>query len=100
MTTVSTHIAENKLNLQGPLIVETVTELLSEIPQCPLEVSEISLMGASELDSAGLALLVLWESQIKQKGGTVAFVDVPPQAANLMLISGLQHMISSASSAD
>ncbi len=93
MPAATIEVSGDTFLVKGPLVVETVNQLLESTPAFKGSAIEIDLSSATEVDSAGLSLLVLWEGQIKQQGGSVTFKMIPPQAASLMQVSGLEHMV-------
>jgi len=93
MPATTIDVSGDTIAVTGPLIVETVNSLIEATPVFDGSAIAIDLSDATEVDSAGLALLVFWESQVKQQGGSVVFKMVPSQAASLMQVSGLDHMV-------
>lgn len=45
--------------------------------------ARVELADCQTIDSAGLALLTLWQRQAKAAGGTLQIVDPPPRLAEL-----------------
>jgi len=93
MPAATIEVSGDTIAVKGPLVVETVNLLLESTPTFIGSTVEVDLSNTTEVDSAGLSLLVLWEGQIKQQGGSVTFKAISPQAASLMQVSGLGHMV-------
>lgn len=53
----------------------------------------VDLAGVAAGDSAGLAVLVEWLSAARARGGSLRYVDVPPQILAIARISGLEQLL-------
>lgn len=53
----------------------------------------VDLAGVSEVDSAGLALLIEWVREARRAGGTVRFLNVPAQLLAIARVSGLERLL-------
>jgi phospholipid transport system transporter-binding protein len=92
--------ADGRVGLTGPLTFETVSQLFRRMEQAspgtaPIE--QIDLAGVSAIDSAGLALLLEWQSRARSFGGRLALHNAPEsllrlarlcEAVDLLNISG------------
>ena len=65
-----------RIAIQGEMTIDTAAELLRGLtaPLARSEVAEVNLGGISELDSAGLQLLVAAKHEAAAKGKTLRFV--------------------------
>ena len=55
-------------------------------------VQQIDLGGVTRADSAGLALIVEWVKEARQRGGDVKFINVPQQLLALATACGLKAL--------
>ena len=66
--------------LAGPLTFATCTSVFNHLEQRkgdPLSVGRVDLSGVTEADSAGLALLLEWQSRRKAAGGELEITHAP-----------------------
>jgi phospholipid transport system transporter-binding protein len=55
---------------------------------------EVDLGGVTDVDSAGLALLLEWLSMARRQGQVVSFAGVPEKLLALARLSGVEEMLS------
>jgi phospholipid transport system transporter-binding protein len=92
--------ADGRASLSGPLTFETAARLFRALEQDPSrapQIGQIDLAGVSTIDSAGLALLLEWQSRARSRGGPLEVLNAPDsllrlarlcEAADLLNISG------------
>lgn len=51
----------------------------------------VDLSGLLRVDSAGLAMLICWQSQVKKSGGELRFIHIPAQLAKLIQVADLNQ---------
>ena len=72
--------ADGAASLTGPLTFATVARLFGEIAQALPKAApggRIDLAGVGAIDSAGLALLLEWQSRARARGGQLALDNAP-----------------------
>lgn len=91
---------DGRASLAGPLTFETVPRLFRQMAGIlpgDAQVEEIDLAGVTAIDSAGLALLLEWQSQARAGGRRLAVCNAPDgllrlarlcEAVDLLNISG------------
>jgi len=81
------------LRLAGPLTFDTVTALSkSGYPEQTASGDVVvDLSGVTDVDSAGLALLVDWVSRAKHNNESIRFDHVPPRLDQLARIAGVHE---------
>lgn len=89
--------ADGRASLTGPLTFETVSRLFRALEQTPPGSGQVDLAGVSTIDSAGLALLLEWQSRARSLGGQLALHNAPEgllrlarlcEAVDLLNLSG------------
>jgi len=92
--------ADGRASLIGPLTFETVARLFRALEQAPpgsAPIMQIDLAGVSAIDSAGLALLLEWQSRARSRGGQFELHNAPEgllrlarlcEAVDLLNLSG------------
>src|SRR5512134_1363206 len=92
--------ADGRASLIGPLTFETVAQLFRALEQAPpgsAPITQIDLAGVSAIDSAGLALLLEWQSRARSRGGQIELDKAPEgllrlarlcEAVDLLNLSG------------
>lgn len=78
--------ADGRASLTGPLTFATVARLFGEIaPTLPGTApgGRIDLAGVGAIDSAGLALLLEWQSRARARGGQLALDNAPADLLRL-----------------
>ena len=79
----------------GELVSHNVTEqwrILKAKTYAP-QVVEVDLAELSRVDSAGLAMLICWQNQVKKCGGRLRFTHIPAQLAKLINVSDLETQL-------
>lgn len=77
--------------VSGPLTFASVSELYeSGTRELPAGDIEVDLSGVTQVDSAGLALLVEWQRQARGKGAAISLRQAPSQLLELIRVSGLR----------
>jgi phospholipid transport system transporter-binding protein len=91
---------DGRASLTGPLTFETVARLFRTLEKGPpgaAQIGQVDLAGVSAIDSAGLALLLEWQSRAQSLGGRLAVHNAPEnllrlarlcEAVDLLDISG------------
>ena len=72
--------ADGRASLIGPLTDETVARLVRAWEQAPpgsAPITQIDLAGVSAIDSAGLALLLEWQSRARSSDGQFELDNAP-----------------------
>lgn len=92
--------ADGRARLIGPLTFETVARLFQALEQAPpgsAPITQIDLTGVGAIDSAGLALLLEWQSRARARGGQFELHNAPEgllrlarlcEAVDLLNLSG------------
>lgn len=94
-----------QFSISGALSFDTVIELLSQgtslLEKGLLEQGDttIDLTGVTQADSAGLALLIEWLRQARQRGGRLRYTGVPRQLQALAGISDVESLLGVSTSA-
>ena len=88
---MTSFIENNTLFLQGNLCYETLSIYLKDWQQLPKEVSYVNCKNLQRIDSAGLALLVTWQSQAQHH--PYQYQNVPTQMQMLAKISGVEQVL-------
>ena len=66
------------LNLSGALTFDTVAGVYLDTRAGTLShISTVDLAGVTSVDSAGLALLLEWQSEARKTGRSLSFVNAP-----------------------
>lgn len=84
-----------RYSLAGPVGFRNAGELLaasSALIQGEPRI-EVDLGGVTQVDSAGLALLLEWLSQARRQGQVVTFAGVPEKLRALARLSGVEEML-------
>ncbi len=81
------------LTLRGPITLETVTHLKQQSPVFSGDNVIVSCAEATEVDSAGIALLLHWKGLATKAGGDVRYTELPAQAVSLIHITGLEEVL-------
>jgi len=95
MTSLS--YSQSGATLDGPLTVDTVAGVFAKPLDCSADQLSLDLSSVSEIDSAGLSLLVYWKQQAHGKNCGLELVNIPEQVASMIRISGLEQLFASAS---
>lgn len=72
------------MEVSGDLTLESVAELYRQSRELfPGEIRSVDLSGVSRIDSAGLALLLEWQSAARKLDTMLAFNDAPDDLISL-----------------
>jgi phospholipid transport system transporter-binding protein len=75
---------EHRLDVSGDLTLDSVAQLFEQSRSLlPGQVRTIDLQNVSRVDSAGLALLLEWQSAATQRNGALAFTNAPEDLSRL-----------------
>lgn len=75
---------QNCLEVSGDLTLESVAGLYQQSRKLfPGEIRSVDLSGVSRIDSAGLALLLEWQSAARKREAILAFNDAPDDLVSL-----------------
>jgi phospholipid transport system transporter-binding protein len=89
-------VGDGSVRVSGDLTFATVSEVLREsagmVGSDPRAL-EIDLAGVRRADSAGLALLVHWLRQARDRGREVVFRNLPEQMLAIARVSDLQDIL-------
>jgi len=90
-------VGPGRFRVSGPMTFVTVTGLLRQSADrfAHGERAEVDLAQVEESDSAGLALLIEWKKIARRQGGSVRFINMPPQLTALARISEVEELINS-----
>jgi phospholipid transport system transporter-binding protein len=82
--------------LVGPVGFRTAGELLAASSALFKGESriQVDLGGVTDVDSAGLALLLEWLSMARRQGQVVSFAGIPEKLLALARLSGVEEMLS------
>jgi len=79
--------------INGALTVTTVADLFARHPQIGSGQSDagvaVDLGAVSHVDSAGLALLIEWDSAARRGGSSLHFTDAPESLRSLARVAGI-----------
>ncbi len=86
------NLAAGKYRVSGQLTFDTVPDVSSTGSIALVEGAEIEvdLGSVARADSAGLALLVEWQSEARSRGAHVRFLNLPQQLQALIRVAGLE----------
>lgn len=84
--------ASQGLSVEGDLTARTVPTLMEELP-VEAGVQRLDLAGVGRVDSAGLALLVNWQTRLAAAQGRLELVEVPDGLVRLARISSVDTLL-------
>lgn len=84
--------AQQGYSLSGELRAPAVTGLLADLP-VERGRQRLDLASLEAVDSAGLALLVEWQRQLKALGGELIISNAPSGLVRLARISGVDTLL-------
>ena len=86
---------EGRYALRGPMSFATANAILkkSETLFGRHTELEIDLSGVGKADSAGLALLIEWQSQAAQRKAAIRFNNVPENLLAIARTTGVQNLL-------
>jgi phospholipid transport system transporter-binding protein len=89
-------VGEGAFELIGEMSFDTAAKILTsserDIAQCAQ--AQVNLSQVSKADSAGLALLLEWKAQAKQRKAVIRFVAVPDSLLAIANTTEVIHFIS------
>lgn len=83
---------DNGFVLRGDLRAHAVTAVLTQLPVKP-ERCDLDLVDVTDVDSAGLALLLEWNLRFQAAGGQLVLRRVPEQCLKLAQISSIDTIL-------
>ena len=95
ITPVLSPVGPGQLALSGPLVFATAGEVLAASRQLfgGSPAISIGLDGVTNVDSAGLALLLEWLRWGQAEGRVVRFTDLPDKLLAIARLSGVEDML-------
>ena len=84
---------DNEYDLQGNLTYDTVPDLFKRNSPAISGSIILNLSHVRRVDSAGLALLVEWSCQARERNEQLVLRNVPDQLKSLIDASGLQAIL-------
>jgi len=86
---------DGRFALAGELGFDTVTRLLAagEKAFAPHPRIELDLAGVTRCDSAAVALLLEWVRMTEQRGGTLAYRNLPASLVAIASISDVEDLL-------
>ena len=84
---------DNEYDLQGNLTYDTVPDLFERNSPAVSGSIILNLSHVGRVDSAGLALLVEWSCQARERNEQLVLRNVPDQLKSLIDASGLQAIL-------
>jgi len=88
-------LGEGRFAVRGPLRFQTVSAvwresvpLFRDVPRLALDFSAVT-----EVDSAGLALLIEWMREARRQGAEIHFLNMPTQMQTNARVSGLEGLL-------
>lgn len=82
--------------LTGPLTFSTCSSVFNRLEQRrgdPLSAARVDLSGVTEADSAGLALLLEWQSRRKAAGGELEIINAPELLMQLARLADATRLL-------
>ncbi len=94
MSAVLEFADSGRVSMSGPLTFESAPQLWRDLERQPLgaEPLSVDLSRVSEVDSAGLALLVAWKAQQKAVGRDLNFSAAPAQLIALAQLTSAEAL--------
>jgi phospholipid transport system transporter-binding protein len=90
---------DGSLSLSGALTFDTVTALYVQT-SASSHSGNVDLSGVSSVDSAGLALLLEWQSSANKRNTTLAFINAPSDLRRLAALSEANGLLGLDQAAD
>lgn len=85
--------AENGYALSGRLDNQHSQAIYQTLPTAESHAVAVDLQALERIDSAGLAVLVLWSNRQQAAGGSLLLVNIPLQTQQMMTILGLNAIL-------
>lgn len=88
-------LGDGRIQLSGVLDLDSVPGLLNTLEDLSYDASAVAvdLRGVERADSAGVALLVAWMRQAREKQLDIRFLNMPSQMLNIARVSGLDAIL-------
>ncbi len=88
-------LGEGRMQLSGVLDLDSVPKLLGMIEDLSYDASAVAvdLREVERADSSGVALLVAWMRQAREKQLDIRFLNMPSQMLNIARVSGLDAIL-------
>lgn len=83
------------IRLAGKLTSQSVARVFTGTPKFTEPAYRVDLQEIDEIDSAGLALLVYWQTCAKASASTLSFVNVPKKLLAITELGGLTRLFQS-----
>lgn len=84
-----------EIRLSGKLTTESVAQVFLHTPEFTQPVYQVNLQGVDEIDSAGLALLVHWQTRAQASASTLKFTHTPEKLLTIAKLGGLSTLFHS-----
>jgi len=81
------------LHLEGPVTLQTVPQLLAEAAEHLAEVRRVDFAGATEVDSAAVALALELQRQARERSAPLTLEHFPPAMENLAPLYGVSELL-------
>jgi anti-anti-sigma factor len=91
--TVQLQVTDSGYALSGRLDNQRTQAVFQALPVANSEITALDLNELERVDSAGLALLVLWSNRQKVAGGSLHLSNIPLQTRQMMDILGLNDIL-------
>lgn len=89
--------ADGRLRVAGPLTIDTITAVLAESePLFTAPETVVDLAAVTEVDSAGVSLLLQWQRSARAAGRTISVVNLPASLKSLAELYGVAELIPAA----
>ena len=86
--------ADGRLRVAGPLTIDTITALLAESePLFTAPETVVDLAAVTDVDSAGVSLLLQWQRSARAAGRTIIVVNLPANLKSLAELYGVAELI-------
>jgi len=86
--------ADGRLRVAGPLTIDTITAVLAESePLFTAPETVVDLAAVTDVDSAGVSLLLQWQRSARAAGRTITVVNLPANLKSLAELYGVAELI-------
>ena len=90
-------VKDSCITLEGPLTVDSVPLIFKKPLVLDNDFYQVNLKGVSEIDSAGMALLLYWWTRCKEQNCRLEFDHCPEKLRQIAVVSGLESVFLDAS---
>jgi len=89
-------IGENSLRVSGELSFKTVPAFVASNKNIfgNGHSLDVDLSNVNRADSAGVALLIEWQRQAKERKQSICFINIPSQMLSIVRLSGADDLLS------